>query len=250
MRRASHALLTLALGLVPLAAIAQDAADSGQVVPRDYGVGNVNILQIPAPAFQPMLTGSWTFDANFYLYSGAAAAVYALAPVQLPTGAKITNIGLYYDDTDAVNDVIAYLYELPGFNASASKNLLAQAGSSGSPGKGYVASSAISYTVNNSVHTGGGAQLIVELYAGSAATKFKSVDIVWQRQIAPAPAVATFLDVPTSHPFFATIEALAKSGITSGCGNGNFCPNQTLTRQEVAKFLTRAFGLYWPDVGP
>ena len=71
--------------------------------------------------------------------------------------------------------------------------------------------------------------------------------MTWVRQISPAPAVATFNDVPTNHPFFAVIEAFAKSGITTGCGNGNFCPSQTVTRQELAKFFARGLGLSWPD---
>ena len=73
-----------------------------------------------------------------------------------------------------------------------------------------------------------------------------SLDVVrayWQRQISPAPATATFADVPTTHPFFRVIEALAASGITTGCGGGNFCPDGVVTRQEVAKFLARALGL-------
>ena len=54
------------------------------------------------------------------------------------------------------------------------------------------------------------------------------------------PAVATFNDVPTSHPFFQYVEALAASGITGGCGNGNYCPNNTVTRQQMAVFLLKA----------
>ena len=76
------------------------------------------------------------------------------------------------------------------------------------------------------------------------------MDIVWTRQLSPPPATATFNDVPTNHPFFTTIEAFAKAGITGGCGSGNFCPNGAVTRQEVAKFVARALGIYWPDIGP
>jgi len=70
--------------------------------------------------------------------------------------------------------------------------------------------------------------------------------IKWQRTISPAPAVATFGDVSTSYVYFKAIQALAASGIASGCGNGNFCPNQNVTRGEMAAFLARALGLHWP----
>ncbi len=37
------------------------------------------------------------------------------------------------------------------------------------------------------------------------------------------------------------IEKLATAGITKGCGTGNtFCPNQSVTREQMAAFLTRA----------
>lgn len=42
--------------------------------------------------------------------------------------------------------------------------------------------------------------------------------VYYTLQVSPAPAVATFSDVPTSHPFFRFIEALVASGITAGCG--------------------------------
>lgn len=254
--RSASARLALALALSSLvlapAVPAQEpaAGDDGVPTPHDYGVGNVNILSIPGPAFQPMLNGAWTFDANFYLLPGVAAAVFALAPVQLPTGSKILQIGLYYDDTDAANNADLFLFALPGYDASATKTQIATVSSSGNAGKGYASSAALAYTVNNSVRYGAGAQLIAEIYVPTGSTKFKGAEIWWTRQVSPAPAVATFVDVPTNHPFFATIEAFARSGATSGCGGGQFCPNGTVTRQELAKFIVRSLGLYWPDTVP
>jgi hypothetical protein len=64
--------------------------------------------------------------------------------------------------------------------------------------------------------------------------------------MSPAPATATFPnDVPTSHPFFRYVEALYASGITAGCGTG-YCPDNPVTRGQMAVFLTKALGLYWP----
>jgi hypothetical protein len=70
--------------------------------------------------------------------------------------------------------------------------------------------------------------------------------IAWHRSISPAPGTATFGDVPTSHPFYQFIEALAASGITGGCGGGNYCPDANVTRGQMAVFLAKALGLYWP----
>jgi hypothetical protein len=63
--------------------------------------------------------------------------------------------------------------------------------------------------------------------------------------VSPAPGSATFGDVPTSHPFFQFIEALVASGITAGCGGGNYCPDAPLTRGQMAVFLSKALGLHF-----
>jgi len=76
--------------------------------------------------------------------------------------------------------------------------------------------------------------------------RMNSVRVYYHLQVSPAPGTATFGDVPTSHPFFQYVEALAASGITAGCGNGNFCPDQPLTRGQMAVFLAKALGLNWP----
>ena len=39
------------------------------------------------------------------------------------------------------------------------------------------------------------------------------------------------------------INRLAAANITSGCGNGDYCPHRTLTRAEMAAFIVRAFKL-------
>jgi len=51
---------------------------------------------------------------------------------------------------------------------------------------------------------------------------------------------ADFLDVPQDDPFHDSIEALVRSGITAGCGAGNFCPTATVTRAQASVFLLRA----------
>ena len=71
--------------------------------------------------------------------------------------------------------------------------------------------------------------------------------VTWRRTVSPAPAAASFADVPTSHPFFRFVEALAASGVTGGCGGGNFCPDTPLTRGQMAVFLAGALGLHWPN---
>jgi IPT/TIG domain/S-layer homology domain len=51
---------------------------------------------------------------------------------------------------------------------------------------------------------------------------------------------ADFLDVPQGDIFHASVEALFRSGVTAGCGSGNYCRNGAVTRAQMAVFLLKA----------
>jgi hypothetical protein len=53
----------------------------------------------------------------------------------------------------------------------------------------------------------------------------------------------TFNDVPETSPFCRWIEELAARGVVSGCGGGNYCPTDPVTREQMGVFLTETFGL-------
>ncbi len=53
---------------------------------------------------------------------------------------------------------------------------------------------------------------------------------------------ASFADTCSS-PYQSDIDWLAKKGLVSGCGNGNYCPNDFVTRGQMATFLTNALKL-------
>ena len=59
----------------------------------------------------------------------------------------------------------------------------------------------------------------------------------------PQPATGLFADAPLGSFAVAYIEQLAAEGITAGCGGGNYCPNAEVTRDQMAVFLVRTFGL-------
>jgi hypothetical protein len=62
----------------------------------------------------------------------------------------------------------------------------------------------------------------------------------------PPAATGQFGDVPVDHWAADWIEQLAAEGITSGCGGGNYCPDDSVTRDQMAVFLTRTFDLPLP----
>jgi hypothetical protein len=50
----------------------------------------------------------------------------------------------------------------------------------------------------------------------------------------------SFNDVSNANPFHADIAALKDSGVSStGCGGGNFCPKDYVTREQMAAFMNR-----------
>ena len=65
--------------------------------------------------------------------------------------------------------------------------------------------------------------------------------------LAPTPsrAAAAFSDVPFTHTFHEDISWLASRGVTKGCNppsNDRFCPDEAVTRGEMAAFMVRALG--------
>ena len=58
--------------------------------------------------------------------------------------------------------------------------------------------------------------------------------------IPPECSGSVFGDVPcTGGPFDKWIEELAGLGVTTGCGGGNYCPNNPVTRAQMAVFLLK-----------
>ena len=72
--------------------------------------------------------------------------------------------------------------------------------------------------------------------------------VVMATTTVPVTAQTTerFDDVPAGHTFHADVAWLATSGITRGCNppdNTRFCPDQPVTRGQMAAFLKRGLGL-------
>ena len=55
----------------------------------------------------------------------------------------------------------------------------------------------------------------------------------------PACTTPVFNDVPATNPFCRFIEELARRGVVSGCGGGNYCPTSAVTREQMAVFVLR-----------
>jgi len=238
------ALLGICLA-VPAAAQSGAHAPAGRDAggdPRAYGVTSWTVNRIGSAEFVSEDSGTgYAFYGNS-LYSTSPNG-YFRASAHVPSGAFLEFFYLDYCAFVIGGDVWAWLWSCDQDDPGSCQQL---AFVSSTPQSvctvAYQDLSPKNYTVDNNTK---------DLYAevvtkgGYLDSAFTGVRIYYQLQMSPAPATATFNDVPTSHTYFRAIEALAKAGITNGCGSGNFCPNQALTRGEMAKFLAVALGLDW-----
>jgi hypothetical protein len=217
--------------------------DSKKITP-EWGTSAGIIQTVSSGSFTP-IKSTYTYDQNFgWRWSTTGSSSWFDASLNLPAGAKVLGFWVEYYDNDPANNVVAWFQVAPW--ASSTSNYYPALGlsSSGTPGYDYMYAD---LTANN---------IIIDNYSntysirvkvgGNSNTAFRSVQVLYKLQVSPAPATATFSDVPTSHPFFKFVEALVASGITAGCGGGKYCPDAPLTRGEMAVFLSTALGLHWP----
>jgi hypothetical protein len=59
----------------------------------------------------------------------------------------------------------------------------------------------------------------------------------------PACTTPMFADMPATSPYCKWIEELARRGVVSGCGGGNYCPTNPVTRGQMGVFISATFGL-------
>jgi hypothetical protein len=59
----------------------------------------------------------------------------------------------------------------------------------------------------------------------------------------PACQTPIFADLPAANPFCAWVQELARRGVVGGCGGGNYCPENPVTREQMGVFIGAGFGL-------
>lgn len=84
--------------------------------------------------------------------------------------------------------------------------------------------------------------------AANTATTNRKATITAAGQIYSVLQGAAFFDVAISNPFYNEIGRLSAYGVTVGCGNGNYCPNDAVVREQMAAFIIRALGDFNPSI--
>jgi len=166
-----------------------------------------------------------------------------VASPHLPSGALLTYFELDSCDEDPLNDVVAYVSQCDDLGQC--NGLLGIQSSANAIPCGFTSLDLSSYGMQIDNYRNQ-ITITVITQSGTSNTRFAGVILGYKLQVSPPPLFADFNDVPTNHPFFQFIEALYNSGITAGCGNGKYCPDDPLTRGQMAVFLSKALGLQWP----
>ena len=153
--------------------------------------------------------------------------------MNLPNGAVVDHVCAQIYDTHASNVIVEWgLYELGSAQADPTFVSISSDPNSYSAGYQIFCVPDIPHTVRSLDDFDGDGtrpsariEFAVYLPPTDSTMRLGGAWLNYHLQVSPAPAVATFpVDVPTTHPFFRFIEALAAAGITAGTGPGDFRP--------------------------
>lgn len=223
---------------------------------RDFGTALSHFTPVSPKAF----SGRQDTAAVPWQYNGGAVDCclnlsrlgtedFADAQIGMPTGVQLTGIRWWANDINAASNLSIFVFEqcLPSFAAGFETTTILASADPATTGSGGYQSAFVSIPAHlvdnlNCVY------VVRVRFDATTGLTLQKVRAQWNRQVSPAPANATFLDVPPGHPFFQFIEALADSGITTGCSVSPplYCPNDAVTRGQMAVFISRALGLSFP----
>ena len=228
--------------------LARDVSAQVPGAPDTYGISS-DIGYNLGPDDFSALAGTWLNE--FLVFNSHVrptelfSTLSVAGPVHLPAGALVTSITVFYHDTHPSSDPVV---SLQASNTTGNISILHTV-----PIPGFAAGdNSVTSVLPTPVQIDNAANhysILVSLSRGTAPElqALYRVRVTYRLQVSPAPGTATFADVPVGHPFHRFVEALVASGITAGCGSGNYCPNDAITRGQMAVFLAAALGLHWPN---
>ena len=254
----------ISLGIAVSTLAEQPSFSGGVVLSKLQGpLGPARSEAIPGPSFGTSSTSQITLGACITTVRSTGGAFVApdisncqrvvpsgdglvsvAFPVVLPSGAIVMSITLDYWDSDTTFDPsLGFTRTHPDASLEALANLDPPVFAGGAKSMTWQIVPPVQ--IDNDF-----AYQLMAVIKQTSPTEYTGITrfaVFYKLQVSPAPAVATFLDVPPEDARFQYIEALAASGITAGCGNNNYCPNQPLTRAQMAVFIAKALGLHFPN---
>jgi hypothetical protein len=207
-----------------------------------YGTSSETSLAILDWELNPQ-TSATTIGWNNGRYISSASGVLS-GGIHLPAGASITRMELQGCDSNATKQANVFLAVRPNNTGYGYVVATINTGVAATPGCTlFPVTLSPPQTVDNVANS-----YFIDANTGGAtdgSITIQNVRVYYKLQVSPDPATATFADVPVAHPFHRFVEALYASGITGGCGGGNYCPDAPVTRGQMAVFLAGALGLHW-----
>jgi len=231
---------------------AGEPVEAVQTPAPDYGtssqiVQKVGITEFLGGGATYFLTVSNTGKIHYY-QSAPATQNDWWAQVMLPAGAVIDSVELDGCDSSATGQFLFGMARA-GTGGGAGAGNITPVGATGvatTPGCSLVSVAPfVTQVVDNENYN---YWLFVD-WAGdfTVAVKAAGMRVRYHLQVSPAPAVASFTDVPTNYWAFQYIEALKASGITGGVTPTTYEPESPVTRAQMAVFLAKALGLHFPN---
>jgi hypothetical protein len=219
--------------------------------PDNFGIQS-NVTILGASDFNPQGNATYAYSGTGYIESTGGDGIF-WAPVHLPNGVVVTELCIWYYNSEASDGILAE-WAAYGLGQNTTAPIY-------HPFNSFQLEPAGGYDVTcvnpgNVIHgwtdldgnlTNEYPAYRVAVYLGGGATqRVGGVYLQWHYQVSPAPVAPTFNDVPPADFGFQYIEALVASGITGGTGGGNYSPDAFVTRRQMAIFIAKALGLYWP----
>ncbi len=230
-------------------AASDDAAGLTTIHDEAYGVATTDHLTLNATDFRPSHPSSqYSIDLGNLQLINTAGANFFMAPVRLPSGARITGVefaGCNFVVGDTI--VVGLARALDPAGATESMALVTV---DNQPNCDFWSSDVITNpTVNNYQYSYWvvvqfGQNLLFPPHSGNL--RLRAVRIWWERQVTGLDATANFTDVPLENPYRRWVEAASAAGILAPCASGRFCPDNPVTRAQLALALSKALGLKYP----
>jgi hypothetical protein len=219
---------------------------------RTFGVAAKTFLTLSPWDFRP-ISSAVTYQFNNTAIgqtlsrTNATGDVWFKAPVHLPAGALVTEVEAVVCDTSASRLFASFFFVQP---RGSSQTAVSGPSTTTAEAPGCV-DRTVTFGTPVEINNGDNAYHVEinmggDPSAGDSTVQFASMRIGYVLQVSPAGAQA-FNDVPPSHPFFQFIQALAAAGITGGCSATPplYCPDDPITRGQMAVFISRALGLHF-----
>ena len=211
--------------------------------PEGWGLNSPNTVTFSTLDFIPIFGSANPLNGANGFASCSTGDCFWVATLRVPTGVSIRALELSACDGDTTKSIEANLAagpKVPGNPADITPFI--ETGVVPAPGcvaLNFVLPTPVTIDNNSFWYA-----IQVGAQAGTNMT-WSQVRVRYRLQVSPAPGTATFADVPLGHPQRQFIEALNASGITGGCGGGNYCPDTPVTRGQMAVFLAAALGMHW-----